>query len=80
MTPALKRTPLYQSHKRLGGRLVEFAGWEMPVQYSSILEEHAAVRERAGLFDVSHMGQLHLSGRTAISSAEQLLTCHVASL
>ncbi len=80
MTAELKRTPVYESHKQLGGRLIPFAGWEMPVQYSSILEEHAAVRDRAGLFDVSHMGQIHLSGRTAISSAEHLLTCPVASL
>ncbi len=77
---ALRRTPLYEVHKRLGGRIVEFAGWELPIQYSSILEEHAAVRERAGLFDVSHMGQIHLSGASAIASAERLLTCPVASL
>ena len=76
----LKRTPLYALHVRLGGRLVPFAGFEMPVQYSSILEEHAAVRERAGLFDVSHMGQIHLSGADAVATAEQLLSCRVASL
>ncbi len=60
--------------------MVDFAGFEMPVQYSSILEEHAAVRERAGLFDVSHMGQIHLSGSEAIACAERLLTRPVASL
>jgi aminomethyltransferase len=76
----LQRTPLYEAHRRLGARLVEFAGFEMPVAYGSILEEHAAVRERAGLFDVSHMGQIHLSGPGALASAERLLTCRVASL
>ncbi len=76
----LQRTPLYDAHRRLGARLVEFAGFEMPVQYTSILEEHAAVRERAGLFDVSHMGQIHLSGSGAVAAAEHLLTCPVESL
>ena len=76
----LLRTPLYAVHQALGARLVPFAGFAMPVQYRSILEEHAAVRERAGLFDVSHMGQLHLTGPSAIADAEQLLTCEVASL
>jgi len=60
--------------------MVEFAGFEMPVQYSSILEEHAAVRQRAGLFDVSHMGQIELEGPAAIATAEHLLTRPVASL
>jgi aminomethyltransferase len=60
--------------------MVEFAGFEMPVQYSSILDEHAAVRERAGLFDVSHMGQIELAGPAAIETAERLLTRPVASL
>ncbi len=77
---ALLRTPLYEVHRALGARIVPFAGFEMPVQYTGILEEHAAVRERAGLFDVSHMGQIHLRGATAIADAERLLTCPVASL
>jgi aminomethyltransferase len=76
----LRRTPLYANHQRLGARLVPFAGWEMPVQYDSIQEEHKAVRERAGLFDVSHMGQIHLSGPRAIEATETLVTCAVASL
>ncbi len=59
----LRRTPLYERHAALGARLVPFAGWELPVQYASIVEEHRAVRERAGVFDVSHMGQLELDGR-----------------
>ena len=53
----LKKTPLYDVHIALGGKMVDFGGWALPVQYSSILEEHKAVRERCGLFDVSHMGE-----------------------
>jgi aminomethyltransferase len=60
--------------------MVPFAGYDMPVQYHSILEEHAAVRERAGLFDISHMGQIWLDGPEAVATAERLLTCEVASL
>ncbi len=60
--------------------MVPFAGFEMPVQYEGILAEHAAVRERAGLFDVSHMGQIHLAGPGAVASAEWLVSCPVASL
>jgi aminomethyltransferase len=61
----LRRTPLYERHAALGARLVPFAGWEMPVQYASISEEHRAVRTSAGVFDVSHMGQLRLEGEAA---------------
>lgn len=77
---ALRRTPLFETHRRLGARLVPFAGWEMPIQYTSILEEHAAVRERAGLFDVSHMGQIHLSGRDALAATDALVSCEVLGL
>jgi aminomethyltransferase len=76
----VKRTPLYEAHVRLGGRMVPFAGFELPVQYQSILAEHAAVRERAGLFDVSHMGQLHLAGPGATAAVEWLVSCHAATL
>ncbi|MBJ19311.1 MAG: glycine cleavage system aminomethyltransferase GcvT [bacterium] len=75
-----RRTALHATHIRLGARMVSFADWHMPVQYSSIKEEHAAVRERAGLFDVSHMGQIQISGRRAIEASESLVTCHVATL
>ena len=61
----LRRTPLYERHAALGARLVPFAGWEMPVQYTSITAEHRAVRTSAGVFDVSHMGQLELAGEGA---------------
>ena len=75
-----QRTPLYALHRELGARMVPFAGFSMPVQYTSIFDEHRAVRERAGLFDVSHMGQLHLSGPGAVADAEQLVSCPVESL
>ncbi len=77
---ALKHTPLVDLHRKLGGRMVEFAGFEMPVQYTSILAEHKAVRESAGLFDVSHMGQLWFRGGDAVSAVERLVSCPVASL
>ena len=77
---ALLRTPLYDTHVRLGARMVEFAGFEMPVQYGSILAEHAAVRERVGLFDVSHMGQIYFEGPDAVETVERLLSCAVTSL
>ena len=53
----MKKTPLYEAHVRLGARMVDFAGWEMPIQYEGIIAEHEAVRTRAGVFDVSHMGE-----------------------
>lgn len=70
----LKRTPLYENHVALGGRMVEFGGWEMPIQYGSILEEHKAVRERAGLFDVSHMGEIEVRGKDAGAFLDFLVT------
>jgi aminomethyltransferase len=60
--PAPRRTALYETHRAHGARLIDFAGWDMPVQYTGIIEEHRAVRERAGLFDLSHMGELWISG------------------
>jgi aminomethyltransferase len=65
----LKRTPLYDCHREAGARLVGFAGWEMPVQYAGVIEEHRAVRTAAGLFDVSHMGEVRVRG----AGAERLL-------
>jgi glycine hydroxymethyltransferase len=62
----LKRTVLFETHKQMGGKIVPFAGWEMPVWYTSVSEEHAAVRQAAGLFDVSHMGCLEVAGPNAI--------------
>jgi glycine cleavage system T protein (aminomethyltransferase) len=68
----MTRTPLYAAHQALGARFVDFGGWEMPVQYTSILEEHQAVRQRAGLFDVSHMGEIELRGPHAVAAAQEL--------
>lgn len=76
----LKRTPLRDFHAAHGGRLVDFAGWEMPVQYRSILEEHKAVRRAAGLFDVSHMGEVDVRGPDASRFLNQLVTNDVAKL
>ena len=59
--PELKRTPLYDRHVAAGAKLVEFAGWEMPVQYAGVIDEHRAVRTAAGLFDVSHMGEFRVA-------------------
>ncbi|MGB4782817.1 glycine cleavage system aminomethyltransferase GcvT [Candidatus Methylomirabilis sp.] len=74
----LKRTPLFEVHRQLGARMVPFGGWEMPVQYAGILEEHRAVRERAGLFDISHMGEIEIAGPGALE-AIQYLTSNDAS-
>lgn len=77
---SLKRTPLYEQHCQLGARLVEFGGWEMPVQYSSILEEHRAVRMHAGLFDVSHMGEFRVQGPGAPAFLQYLVPNDVSRL
>ena len=74
----MKRTPLYAAHQRLGGKLIEFGGWEMPVQYTSITDEHLAVRKAAGLFDISHMGEVLVSGAGAEAFLNQTLTNDVA--
>jgi aminomethyltransferase len=68
------KTPLHDEHRALGARLVPFAGYEMPIQYKGIVEEHRAVRERAGLFDVSHMGELELEGPGALETVNGLVT------
>lgn len=70
----LKRTPLYGSHLKLKGKMVEFGGWEMPVQYSGLVEEHNAVRSCLGIFDVSHMGQVEVRGRDAKRFVQHLIT------
>ncbi|ABG06089.1 aminomethyltransferase [Rubrobacter xylanophilus DSM 9941] len=76
----LRRTPLYEEHRALGARLVDFAGWEMPVQYAGIKAEHEAVRTRAGLFDVSHMGEVAFRGPDAERALQRLLTRDVSRL
>jgi aminomethyltransferase len=80
MTEALKRTSLYARHRAAGARMVAFAGWEMPAQYRGVLDEHRAVRERAGLFDVSHMGTVELCGPEAGATCQLLTTNDVRRL
>lgn len=75
-----KRTPLYEMHARLNGRFVEFGGWALPVQYTSIIKEHTAVREAAGLFDISHMGALDVYGSGAAAFLDEVLTNDIATL
>jgi aminomethyltransferase len=75
-----RRTPLYDAHRALGARMVDFAGWEMPVQYSSVIAEHEAVRSAAGLFDVSHMGEVEFRGKGALETANALITNDLARL
>ncbi|HVT16187.1 MAG TPA: glycine cleavage system aminomethyltransferase GcvT [Thermoanaerobaculia bacterium] len=77
---ALRRTPLHDCHLELGGRMVAFAGWEMPVQYAGVIEEHRAVRTAAGLFDVSHMGEIRVRGAGAEALLQRLTPNDVARL
>src|SRR5918995_5829832 len=74
----LKKTPLHARHRALNARMVPFAGWEMPVEYSGITNEHLAVRTRAGVFDVSHMGQIEIAGTNALA-AVQRISCNDAA-
>ena len=69
-----RKTPLYDEHVKLGGKIVPFAGWLLPVQYSSVILEHMAVRQKCGLFDVSHMGEITLKGPGATANLNHLLT------
>src|SRR5688572_29384220 len=74
----LKKTPLNQVEKDLGGRMVDFGGWELPVQYSGILDEHEAVRTKVGVFDVSHMGEVTVRGKDAVELLQKS-TCNDVS-
>jgi glycine cleavage system T protein (aminomethyltransferase) len=76
----MKRTPLYECHQEAGARLVDFAGWEMPVQYQGVIEEHRAVRTGAGLFDVSHMGEIRVRGPQAESFLQGITPNDVSKL
>jgi aminomethyltransferase len=74
LSGTLKKTPLNARHRTLGARMVEFGGWDMPVEYSGIADEHQAVRARAGLFDVSHMGEIEIAGRDALKAVQHITT------
>ena len=76
----MKRTPLYAAHQKSGGKLIEFGGWEMPVQYTSITDEHLAVRNAAGIFDISHMGEVTVSGAAAADFLNHVFTNDVRKL
>jgi len=76
----LRRTPLYEQHVQLGAKIVPFAGWEMPVQYEGIREEHSAVRTHAGMFDVSHMGEVEVEGPGGLAFLQRVLSNDVAAI
>ena len=76
----LRATPLLACHQALGARLMPFAGWNLPLQYAGVLQEHRAVREAVGLFDVSHMGELHVAGPEATLALQQILTQDLARI
>lgn len=76
----LKQTPLYEVYKEYGGKTIDFGGWDLPVQFSSIKQEHEAVRTRAGLFDVSHMGEIEVTGADSLVFLQKLLTNDVAKI
>jgi len=76
----MRRTPLYGEHVSSGARMTDFGGWEMPLQYKGIIEEHRAVREAAGLFDVSHMGEVEVRGGDAFGAVQNLVTNDVSAM
>lgn len=80
MTKELKRTPLFDEYEKYGGKTIDFGGWELPVQFSSIKEEHNAVRNRAGLFDVSHMGEILVTGPDALDFLQNLLSNDISKI
>jgi len=77
-TTTPQKTPLQAAHRALGAKMVDFAGWNMPIQYAGIVEEHMAVRTAAGLFDVSHMGEIEVTGPQALAFVQKV-TCNDAS-
>ena len=76
----MKRTPLHAQHLELDARMGEFGGWDMPIQYAGILQEHEQTRARASVFDICHMGEFELSGPTALQDLAKLLTCNIRTL
>ena len=76
----LKRTPLYEEHLKLNAKMVPFSGWEMPVQYSNVIDEHMATRNDAGLFDISHMGEYMITGERALEFLQKMVTNDISKL
>jgi len=68
----LRKTPLHARHRASNARMVPYAGWDMPVEYTGITEEHLAVRSRAGVFDVSHMGEIEVAGKNALAAVQRI--------
>src|SRR6478736_5528706 len=79
-TGTLKKTPLHPRHRSLGARMVEFGGWDMPVEYTGIADEHMAVRTRAGVFDVSHMGEIEIAGKDALAAVQRITSNDASKL
>ena len=77
---SLSQTCLHDEHVKLGAKMVDFAGWHMPIQYTGIVSEHKSVRERVGIFDVSHMGQIFISGDEASSFLSYVTTWDISKL
>src|SRR3954470_12140747 len=80
MTTELHKTPLYDTYQKYSAKTIDFGGWELPVQFSSIKEEHEAVRTRAGLFDVSHMGEVEVKGSASLSYLQKMMTNDIAKI
>src|SRR5699024_12701500 len=76
----LKKTPLYDEHIKLGGKVVDYAGWALPVQYAGIMKEHKAVRSKAGIFDVTHMGEIIVKGKEALEYLQHIFTNDLSKL
>ena len=76
----MKKTPLYQAHDELGGKIIDFGGWALPVQYSGVVDEHDCVRNRAGLFDVSHMGEIIVRGPEASQYIQKIITNDISQI
>lgn len=76
----MKKTKINRAHYQLGGKMVDFAGWDLPVQYSGLTEEHMAVRTTGGIFDVSHMGEIRFKGPQALDAVQYITSNHVAKL
>src|ERR1051326_4491388 len=76
----LSKTPLHGRHRQHGARMVPFGGWDMPVEYSGISDEHLAVRERVGLFDVSHMGEVEIAGADALAAVQKITSNDASKL
>src|SRR4051812_15657570 len=79
-SPVLQTTPLHADHVRLGAKMIGFGGWDMPVQYTGIMDEHQAVREALGIFDISHMGEFFVVGKTSAQWLNRMLTNNVERL